>query len=369
MNSFDLFNTLIACKNGSERAGDVPIEHLIPILENIAKVKQGDLIISDFYDASKALYILRNICKLDNELICTEDGKATGKVWESMVKPIHHLGDNEQIDVITPRRYGIETTLSSLWELTQDEKMLGHTGLIMRQARLTSWHENGEYRGLQLHQIERNFPFLLKVATILNNKMKEGYNRLLLCSRDCYLLHQLMMRLFPTCNYAMEYFYNNRLMRYNPSEEYLKYAKPLIPDEKTLIVDMCGSGWSLKTFCDAHSGTPLLIVSHKTNTPSLIEGIMFEISNPAPHASITCWPQVFNETASERNKIMINTLLQCIDILIQRGEHSTDYELAWALKRIEDNRTNCLRVEHAAETKVMEELIQVAIQAARDKVD
>src|SRR5665213_2034460 len=172
MNSFDLFNTLVCTRGASERAGDVPVEDLIPIAENVAKVKPDDLIISDFYNPEKALYILRNICNLQNELVCTEDGKATGKVWEQY-HPTCHTGDNEQIDVITPLRYGIKTVLDTLWKpvnLTPFE-------LILREARLITWNDNPVFRGLQLHQIEKNFPFLLKVAYMLNSKMKEGkYN-------------------------------------------------------------------------------------------------------------------------------------------------------------------------------------------------
>jgi hypothetical protein len=283
MRTFDLFNTLTTSRYNTN-AGEVPVEQHIPIAENIAKVQPGDIIVSDYHTPEKAQRILTEVCHLSNQLICTEDGKATGKVWQS-VKSEHHLGDNIHTDFNSPRSHGIPADLTTLWQLTEREKACGDLGWAMREARLTTWHADPAIRALQLHQIERNFPFLLKVAHLLDAKMKaEGFTRLLLCSRDCYLLHQLMARLFAG-SYEIEYFYTSRLTRYRPDGRYATYAKDKLAGN-TLIVDMNGSGNSLKYLTDMFGGTPLLVCGFGNAVPFLVAGGIRETSNLAPHAMV-----------------------------------------------------------------------------------
>jgi hypothetical protein len=201
-------------------------------------------------------------------------------------------------------------------------------------------------RGLQLHQIERNFPFLLKVAHVLNTKVKaEGYTRLLLCSRDCYFLYCLMCSLFQ--EYEIEYFYTSRLMRYRPNAAYTEYAKSRITG-KTLIVDMCGTGNSLKYFCDQFGGTPLLVVSSFNNVPSLVRGGIRETSNPAPHSTVDRWPLEGDYSIDPRIKAMEEAFKMCIADAVEVPEPT--YTLDWALSQMEDPRTACLWADHLAES-------------------
>jgi hypothetical protein len=104
MNSFDLFGTLIAGAACDTPDGDQ--EHHFTIAENIAKVQPGDIVISDYYDQAKALRLLRDVAGLSNKLIVTEDGKASGRIWQT-IRPDSHLGDNPHRDVDSPRRAGI----------------------------------------------------------------------------------------------------------------------------------------------------------------------------------------------------------------------------------------------------------------------
>ena len=119
MKTFDLFNTLATSRFGLD-AGEVPIECHIPIAENIAKVRPGDLVVSDYYDTGKAQRILREICQLGNVLICTENGKETGAVWGGLGSE-GHLGDNHFTDCISPKKFGILAQLTGLFRLTPEE--------------------------------------------------------------------------------------------------------------------------------------------------------------------------------------------------------------------------------------------------------
>lgn len=329
MKSFDLFNTLVCTKNSDEKAGDFPIEDLVPIVENIAQVQPEDIIVSDFYDPYKADYIVRMICKLNNKLVITENGKATGDIW-SIYEPEHHLGDNLQIDVITPFKHGISTSWTNLWK----------------------YYNNPILRGLYLHQVEKNFPFILKVAYRLNDLLIPfGYKRLLLCSRDCYLLYLTMKELFGTC-YPIEYFYSNRLMRLHPTPDYVTYAKSMITDD-TLIVDLCGSGVSLKHFCDQHGGNPYLIIANTDTVPHMLNSTINETINPAPHPTLTGWPMETTYTVKPEVKCQIDAFETCM-----KGDISEPVaDLQQMLSQIEDDRLNVLWSDYARESLAMQKVL------------
>jgi hypothetical protein len=251
----------------------------------VSKVNPDGIVISDYHSPKKARRILQDVCHLSNPLICTEDGKATGAVWEKL-KPDHHLGDNLHSDFRSPMKYGIPATICREWEQTAEEIACGDLGWVMREARLTTYHANPAIRGLQLHQIERNFPFLYAVAHIIRTKMLTGgYTRLLLCSRDCLQLFQMMSKLFSHEPYEIDYFYTSRLTRYRPSDVYAKYAQERLSGN-TLIVDMNGTGNSLKYLTDRFGGTPLLVCGIGASVPVIAVSGIRETSNPANHPMI-----------------------------------------------------------------------------------
>jgi hypothetical protein len=373
LNSWDLFRTLCHARNGN--AGEAPIHEHYPIAENVAKVQPDDIIVSEYYDPEKATRIVREVCGLGNQVIVTERGKTDGSVWLSLPeKPIRHTGDNLHCDVLEPRKHGIQTTQVTQHEHTPTEREFINQGdaalaNVIREARLKTWNDDPTLRGLQLHQIERNFPFLLKAAHALNEKMTAGgYTRLLLCSRDCYLLCQLMWCLFP--DQSIRYFFNSRLTRYRPTGSYAEYAKEMIGDGKTLIVDMNGSGNSLKYFTDRFGGDPLLVVSHTNTVPFLAAGGIRETSNPAPHGTVTnvigidiggerlfrvesgdLYPQV-------RVRTMVDAFFKISDIAIRGHLPEPSYSLDWALRRMEDPRTACLWEDHLADCKATYELLK-----------
>src|ERR1700719_802398 len=113
MRSFDLFNTLTASRTGLN-AGEVGMEDHIPIVENVVRVRRGDIVISDYHTRAKAELILRSVCGLSNRLIVTDDGKASGLVWRT-IRPQQHVGDNPHCDFNTPREHGIPADITSLW--------------------------------------------------------------------------------------------------------------------------------------------------------------------------------------------------------------------------------------------------------------
>jgi hypothetical protein len=67
-------------------------------------------------------------------------------------------------------------------------------------------------------------------------------------SRDACLWYQLQTKvrdLHDNARYDVRYFYTSRLTRYFPSASTLKYIHVMLTDE-ALVVDLCGSGQSLR---------------------------------------------------------------------------------------------------------------------------
>ena len=362
MDSWDLFRTLCHARNGN--AGEAPIEEHYPIAENVVKVRPDDIIVSEYYDPEKATRIVREVCGLANQVVVTDSGKTDGSVWLSLPdKPTRHTGDNVHCDVVTPREHGIQTTQVEQHEYTPTEREFINQGDIalanvMREARMATWNDDPTLRGLQLHQIERNFPFLLKAAHVLHKRMIDGgYTRLLLCSRDCHLLNQLMQLLFPERD--IRYFYSSRLTRYRPSDSYAKYARNLI-GSKTLIVDMNGSGNSLKYFTDKFGGSPLLVASHTNVVPFLVAGGIRETSNPAPHSTVNDVEDIGALNAAVKPEInaMLNAFFRISGIAARDRLAEPAYSLDWALRHMEDPRTACLWADHLADCKATYELLR-----------
>jgi hypothetical protein len=369
MHSFDLFNTLVTSRRNLN-AGEVPVDHHFAIAENIARVQPDDIVVSDYHDAAKAQRILTEVCGLSNRLICTEDGKATGAVWKD-VKPEHHLGDNVYTDFDSPRRHGIRAEITTLAQLTARERACGQLGWAMREARLRTWSDNPTIRALQLYQIERNLPFLLKAAELINQKIKtEGFTRVLLCSRDCFLLYQTMKWLYAYMReYEIEYFCTSRLTRYRPSETYTEYAKERLSG-KTLVVDLNGSGNSLKYLTDMFGGTPLLVVGSSNVVPSLIRGGLRETANLAPHSMVVDvqrdengkWqPLSINPTGQNWTKPAIvepqdvfRLALECLSI---HEVTTLPYSLADALRYTEHESLEPLWADHFADSQAAFELL------------
>ena len=351
--SWDLFDTLVAAPDPTRPAGDQ--DRHFPIAENIAKVQPDDIIVSDYYDREKAERIVREVCGLSNQLYVSEDGKSTGSIWSTIpVKPEHHTGDHPITDILSAQRAGISATQTTIASQTSAERAFSkEISAVLREARLSTWNPDVTLRGLQLHQIERNFPFLLKVAFELD-KVAKNFTRLLLCSRDCYLLTLLMKTLFPQRD--IRYFYNSRLTRYRPTARYRTYAKSEIQD-KTLIVDMCGTGNSLKFFCEKFGGTPLLVVSSYKHVPSLVRGGIRETSNPAPHVTVTDAPPI-TYTTDPQIWTMVEAFSVCANLAAQEGLTEPGYTLQSALTRMQDSRIECLWVDHLADSKATYELLK-----------
>lgn len=232
-------------------------DNLFPIREMTTKVSDGDVIVSDMYLPKDFLRsVVADVAGLPrNPLLVTSDGKATGKIWKSLkteCEVVAHTGDNPQTDVRSAQQHGIPVIYTRVAAFSPEEKELADNfpGLAraMREGRLSTFHTDQNLRGLQLVQSQTNFPMLYLASLALHRQLvNEGRRRVLMSSRDAFLWHRLLesLRSKTNASYAVTYFLTSRLTRAFPSAAYLRYAGELL-QEPSIIVDLCGTGWSLR---------------------------------------------------------------------------------------------------------------------------
>ena len=171
-----------------------------------------------------------------------------------------------------------------------------------------------------------------------------------------------MRQMFFKERYEIEYFHTSRLTRYRPSDSYAEYAKERLSG-KTLIVDMSGTGRSLKYLCDQFGGDPLLVASHTNHVPFLVAGGLRETSNLAPHPMVSdvihdpdyVWTPVYSNPAAVdcmKPEIIVqqDALLTCADAL-QYHSDIQPMDINRALSALESSALEPLWADHFADSK------------------
>lgn len=277
---------LDAAQAAALKALEIRFEHenVLPIAETMAQVADGDVLISDMYlgtDVIAALLAAAGLRKT-TPLVVTSAGKQSGRIWPQILEKFHvkaHLGDNAHSDVVMPRGFGIVSRQTTLARPNAIEQTLLDIGLrdlatICRETRLASWDERSHVHALQVSQADFNFPILVLASLALSRfAERAGLTSLLFCSRDCNLWLPLFRVVARDVGLQCEtdYFYTSRITRTAPSEDYLFYAKKCMT-ERTAIVDLCGTGWSLSHLADSlGAGEQVLFFLHRLPQVALYE--------------------------------------------------------------------------------------------------
>jgi hypothetical protein len=282
-NSFDMFDTLIAGRNIKIAAGNQLGQ--FPIAENVAKVKPGDIIVSDYEHPEKVEAHLRAL-GLNNKAVVTPCGKYDGFVWSTLpFKPETHTGDNHHADVVSPTTYGIKGVQVTQHKLTEAEQKLidfGFFNLAMccREARLTTWSQ--AHRDIQVCQTNYNFPALFLASVLLQRKHPTG--ALLFSARDCFMWVELMQRMYQ----RGVYWYTSCHARLNADENYHRYIRSFDKGDGVVLVDLSGSGNSFSKLPQYRS--VLMYKPLRTNEANSIPALFqsadawrLEQCNRAPH--------------------------------------------------------------------------------------
>jgi len=226
-----------------------------PIYANASKIKEEDLIVSDFYMEPTDLgRILKSNGIKTSNLFVSYDGKRTGKMWERLL-PNHsietHFGDNLEGDVIVPKRFGIATFQYTEHALAPDELEIFGLGyprvaLLMRAVRLSN-----QSHPIISEQVNINIPLLIGVAHYLK---RYHTGRFLFTARDCFGLKLIFDTLFP--NQDSHILYTSREAYNNNTESFSEYVLDNLQNHP-LIVDLQGSGETCYNFFRKHNIEPL----------------------------------------------------------------------------------------------------------------
>ncbi len=222
------------------------IEHSYPIQENMDRVSDGDILISDMYLPGSVILQMVRAAGLNRQVTIYQSNADKGKgiVWQKLAlnPPKLHLGDNEHTDLQQPISYGINAELCSQSKPSQAEEFFlnndfGNLGFLVREIRLrNSSVEAKNYFDLSC---QVNLPLIFVMLEQLHRKHKD--RPIVFLGRDC----QLMWRIYNSYYGTAYYLPFSRKVAYNQPELAARYLKLHTPDNGILVdISSTGETWT-----------------------------------------------------------------------------------------------------------------------------
>ncbi len=215
---------------------EAEVDNCHPIAENLRRVQDGDLIISDFYAPAFVVERILRKCGLDKavQFIVTPDGKHNGWIWGKLpYKPDVHIGDNPHSDGKMASDAGIPSLLYNGSSYTDDS-----LELLARFIKLQCPYDHPEQRSLFFEQADLNLPALALFAQELPDKP------LALTFRDCRHLLPIIKATRPELDVVG--FEASRRLYAEANPFYVEYVRRTTAGR--VIVDLQGSGNSVRQF-------------------------------------------------------------------------------------------------------------------------
>lgn len=233
------------------------LDQAIPIVENLKRVSNGDLLISDMYLPRPFIRRLLTKVGLRKEvgLVVSSNGKTTGRIWPQLsdhCPVVLHLGDNERSDWQAPHAAGISAALTRVARPTPIEVELCQFGRIeiaelVRELRLANPHSNLILKQIWNLSCQLGLPLLyLASLHLLETCRNRGIDNVMFLSRDGYLWNAFWDSLFPI---PSTYVYGSRQSFLFPSEDFKSYFRSQVRPN-SILVDLAGSGVSKATFLE-----------------------------------------------------------------------------------------------------------------------
>ncbi len=227
------------------------IKYIIPVQENIRRVRDGDIIVSDMYLPEKAFMDILQFIGFDKKnikLFVTPGGKHNGSIWAPLLSRYNitlHLGDNPISDIESPKKHGIPTELTRLTDVSKIEKYfiekdglasLGHT---LRRLRLDTPYESKCERDLWHDMMGHIIPAMVFFSIYIDTIAKEkGLTKIRFLTRDNKINQRIFQKLFP--HYNTDSFISSRYLNKSNDARYKQYVRENY-DDNTLLIDLNGS--------------------------------------------------------------------------------------------------------------------------------
>ena len=223
---------------------ELEIQNSFPIAKNMARVKHGDLLISDMYLPGSVIMQMVRHAGLDKQVTIYRSNadKANGTAWQKL-RPELHLGDNQHSDVTMPKQAGINAEHYSGTHLDVHEQYLYDQGLhilalLVRETRLRLLPD--EYTDIAT---QFNLPLLFCFAELVYRRKQE--HPVVFLGRDCFLLSKIYKEYYGNCTYLPF----SRSLAYTSSDHAVAYLLQQTPSN-ALLVDLGSTGatWSHLAF-------------------------------------------------------------------------------------------------------------------------
>lgn len=249
---------------------DVELEHHFPIMENMLKVKDGDLILSDMYLPKEFIEKLLRKCGLtaNIDIIVTSNGKKKGWIWEEVKSKYNietHYGDNKKSDVASAQAHGINGVYTDAFNFNNIERIVyKHDKSLacwMREIRLQCPYTDERRKNFWKDQADVNLPVLaLATLELPNTPIAFTY-------RDCHIWHKLYESMTGKTGYRLDV---SRKLYLEPNTYFDKYMC-FVKEKGCTIVDMQGKGKSIWNY---YKGNPPHTVYIGGKTPEYIEQLV-----------------------------------------------------------------------------------------------
>lgn len=266
------------------------VKNCCPVTENINKVKDGDLIVSDMYLPAWAIerILRKNGLSQSVQIFVTTGGKSSGAIWPHLPAIEAHIGDNYHSDVLSPNAYGIHGVHYTGTLFTELEASVSPSlGQLMRIVRLANpYPPNSFLHDMWLEQSQLNLPVLILASL----ELPPG--GLAFVMRDCIHLQAIHEAIHGTVNPA---FHCSRIAFASGGQDFAEYVRQVAFGR--LIVDLQGTGGSISSFwMRAFGEMPKL--AYVTGTlrngllmaPCLHDAI--EYFNSAPYGTLLDYPNL-----------------------------------------------------------------------------
>jgi predicted HAD superfamily hydrolase len=284
-----------------QREIELEIANCYGIKQNMDRVSDGDLLISDMYLPAPVILQMVRSAGMNKQVSIYQSNrdKGTGKIWTVLQPnpPGVHLGDNEYSDYRRARDYGLHSELYTGSNYTELEKTLYTNQLfylahLVREIRLRNnislYHE---YFDLSC---QYNLPLIFVILELLHRNIN---NNITFLGRDGQLLWRIYNNYYGTAYYLPF----SRKVAYTNPELASRYLRVNTAADHTLVdISSTGETWATLSAYGSHS-MKAVIYSDSEHRPHLPEtfsyitknsmcgstNLMLEIMNCANHGMLT----------------------------------------------------------------------------------
>lgn len=217
------------------------LKQCCPIVENINRVQDGDLIVSDMYLPQEVIEAIlrKNGLTKDVQVYVSTGGKSSGAIWRTLPPIDLHVGDNHHSDVASPQSAGIKGEFyTNVHFAPYEQRFEGDLKHLMRVVRLACPYEPGsKLHSMWMDQAWLNIPALTLASLELPS------NGLAFIMRDCLHLQRIHEAIHRTQNMS---FHCSRIALKEEGDEWKAYVESVTKGRT--LVDLQGTGCSVANY-------------------------------------------------------------------------------------------------------------------------